>query len=113
MTEPSCYSLGSFEEKVLLAISQLAETEKPYGVQVRQAVAKATGRDISVGSIYTTLDRLEKKGYISSFLGESTSERGGRAKRYFCIEGAGEEALKATDAARGRLKLPEWGFLTT
>jgi DNA-binding PadR family transcriptional regulator len=111
MTEPSYYSLGSFEEKVLLAISQLSETEKPYGVEIRRAVAFATGRDVSVGAIYTTLDRLEKKGYISSHLGESTPERGGRAKRYFCIEGAGEKALKATDAARGRLITMEPGIL--
>jgi PadR family transcriptional regulator, regulatory protein PadR len=102
MSEPS-YSLGNFEELVLMAVCKLAENA--YGANLRQTVAEATGRDVSIGAIYGTLERLERKGFIKSWQGEPTPERGGRAKRYFRIEGTGEEALKVTEAARKRLRL--------
>jgi len=100
MNEPS-YSLGNFEELVLLAVFRLAENA--YGASIRQAVAEATGRDTSVGAVYATLDRLERKGYVKSWLGEGTPERGGRPKRYFSVEGAGEEALRVTEGMRKKL----------
>ncbi len=95
-------SLGSFEETILLAL--LALRENAYGVTIRQAVERATGRDTSIGAVYATLDRLEDKGYVSSRQGEATAERGGRAKRYFKIEGSGETALKEAEAVRRRLR---------
>lgn len=107
MDEPS-YSLGSFEELVLLAVFQLAENA--YGASIRQAVAEATGRDTSVGAVYATLDRLERKGYVKSWVGDATPERGGRAKRYFSVEGAGEEALRITEGTRKRLTTLREGF---
>ena len=93
--------LGHFEEIVLLAVLRLAENA--YGAKIRQTVAEATERDVSIGAIYATLDRLERKGYLKSWQGEPTPERGGRAKRYFSVKGAGERALKDTNAARTRL----------
>jgi DNA-binding PadR family transcriptional regulator len=107
MDEPS-YSLGSFEELVLLAVFRLAENA--YGASIREAVAEATGRDTSVGAVYATLDRLERKGYVKSWLGDGTPERGGRPKRYFSVEGAGEQALRATEATRKKLTVWREGF---
>jgi len=59
---------------------------------------------VSIGSIYTTLDRLERRGFVSSRQGEPTPERGGRAKRYFRVEGEGIAALEETERARARLR---------
>jgi PadR family transcriptional regulator PadR len=84
--------LGRFEELVLLALVCLREN--PYGVTIRREIAERTGRDVSFGAVYTTLERLERKGYVSSRLGEPTPERGGRAKRYFRIEAPGIQALE-------------------
>jgi len=101
--------LGSFEEVVLLAVCQLGEIA--YGAKIRQAVAAAIGRDVSIGAVYATLDRLERKLYLKSWQGEATPERGGRAKRYFKVEGAGVRALHDTAAARNRLTAgTEFGF---
>src|SRR5687767_1752075 len=94
-------TLGHFEEFVLLAILWLRENA--YGAKIRQKVSEATERDVSIGAVYATLDRLERKGYVKSWHGESTPERGGRAKRYFMVQGAGVRALESTNAARERL----------
>lgn len=93
--------LGQFEEIILLAILRLREDA--YGVKIRQKVSEATERDVSIGAVYATLDRLERKGYVGSWQGEATPERGGRAKRYFRIEGAGVQALNDTRLVRDRL----------
>ena len=93
--------LGSFEEIVLLATHKLGEGA--YGAKIRQAVEEALGKSVSIGAIYATLDRLERKGFISSRQGEATPERGGRAKRYFRIQGDGLAALSDTWAARRKL----------
>src|ERR1700722_6200926 len=84
--------LGQFEELVLLALMRLRENA--YGVPIRREIAERTGHDVSFGAVYTTLDRLEQKGYISSRIGDPSRERGGRAKRYFRIEAPGERALE-------------------
>ena len=97
--------LGSFEEIVLMAIRHLGENNA-YGVPIRQAVEEATKRSTSVGALYTTLERLEEKGYISSRQGEATPERGGRAKRYFRLEGAGVQALTDAEMSRRHFGLP-------
>ena len=94
-------SLGNFEEIILLTLLRLGDTA--YGVIVRQTVEEVTGKPTSIGAIYATLERLEEKGYVSSRQGEATPERGGRAKRYFKIEGSGEAALREADRVRGRL----------
>lgn len=98
---PPKYYIGEFEELVLLAI--LALRNEAYGVKIGDAVADATGRSVSVGALYTTLTRLEEKGLISSWMGEATAERGGRAKKYFRIEAPGKLALSHANASRRRL----------
>jgi PadR family transcriptional regulator len=84
--------LGVFEQLILMALLHLAENA--YGVTVRREVEERTGRSVSLGAVYATLDRLEKKRYVSSFQGNPTPERGGRAKRFFRIERAGRVALQ-------------------
>src|SRR5947209_1807069 len=84
--------LGRFEEIVLLALVRLRENA--YGVTIRREIAERTGRDVSFGAVYTTLERLQRKGYVSSRVGDPTPERGGRAKRYFRIEASGTRALE-------------------
>jgi PadR family transcriptional regulator, regulatory protein PadR len=86
--------LGRFEEIVLLALVRLRENA--YGVPIRREIAERTGRDVSFGAVYTTLERLDRKGYVSSRMGDPTPERGGRAKRYFRIEAPGIRALNET-----------------
>jgi PadR family transcriptional regulator, regulatory protein PadR len=89
--------LGSLEHLVLLALVRLGDGA--YGMTVRREIEERTGRSLSIGAIYATLDRLETKRYISSSMGEATAARGGRAKRLFRIEGRGEQALGASQGA--------------
>lgn len=84
--------LGSLEYVVLLALARLDGSA--HGILVRREIAERTGRNLSIGAVYGTLERLEEKGYISSFTTEPTPERGGRAKRQFRLEAAGKRALK-------------------
>lgn len=84
-------SLGELEQVVLLAILRLGKDA--YGVTIRSEIAKCTGRDLSPGALYTTLDRMEEKGIVRSSFGEATPQRGGRAKRYFTLTKAGRSAL--------------------
>src|SRR5262245_54894249 len=84
--------LGEFEQVVLLAILRLGD--EAYAVAVRDEILACTGRDVSRGSIYITLDRLETKGYLRSRLGDPTPERGGRAKRYYMLRPRALHALK-------------------
>jgi PadR family transcriptional regulator PadR len=84
--------LGSLEHIILLALVRLEGTA--HGMIVRREIEERTGRNISIGAVYATLERLQAKGYVSSFTGEPTPERGGRAKRLFRVEAAGERALQ-------------------
>jgi PadR family transcriptional regulator, regulatory protein PadR len=84
-------SLGEFEHLVLLAVLRL--NSDAYGMRVRREIADRTGRDVTIGAVYATLDRLESKGLATSRKGEPTAERGGRAKRSFRLTGAGIEAV--------------------
>lgn len=78
--------------------------ENAYGMTIRQTVEEAAREFTSIGAIYTTLERLEKKGFVRSWQGESTPERGGKAKRYFAVEGSGIEALHDKEAVRQNLR---------
>lgn len=89
--------LGEFEQIVILAVLRL--DERAYGVTVRQEIESRTGREVSIGAIYATLDRLEMKGYVRSQLGEPTAERGGRSKRFFHVTGKGMSVLQRTHQA--------------
>lgn len=75
--------IGEFEELVLLTIANLSS--EAYGVAILNDISKRANRKLSIGALHSTLSRLEDKGYVSSYLGEPTKERGGRRKRYFEI----------------------------
>ncbi|HXE62155.1 MAG TPA: helix-turn-helix transcriptional regulator [Bryobacteraceae bacterium] len=83
--------LGEFEQIVLLAILRLGDGA--YGVTIGAEIQKQTGRVPVSGALYTTLDRLEEKGLLSSAMGDPTSQRGGRAKRFFTVTGTGLAAI--------------------
>ena len=86
--------MGEFEQLVLLALLRLGNDA--YGMEVREEIETRAGRDVSYGAVYTTLDRLERKGLVTYRVGEATPERGGRAKKYFRVSPAGVEALRET-----------------
>ena len=83
--------MGEFEQIVLLAVVRLADNA--YGVPIRREIEKRVDRKVTVGALYSTLDRLEAKGYLSSHFADPTAERGGRSRRYFRVEPQGIEAL--------------------
>jgi DNA-binding PadR family transcriptional regulator len=86
-------SVGQFEQLVLTAILSLRDDA--YGVSIHAKVGDlAKPKTISLGAIYVTLDRLEDKGYVASWLADPTPERGGRSKRFYRLEALGERALQ-------------------
>jgi PadR family transcriptional regulator, regulatory protein PadR len=94
-------ALGEFEQVVLLAILRLGDNA--YGVTIRREIAACTERDPAPGALYTTLDRLEDKGLVTSRYGDPTPERGGRAKRYFTVTARGVRAVARAQRAYQRL----------
>ena len=99
--------IGDFELMVMLVLLRLGEGA--YGVPISREIEQQCGRDVALGSVYATLERLEEKGLVSSALGEPTPERGGRAKRYFSLTKKGLRAVRETRRALIRLwrGLPE------
>ena len=93
--------LGAFEEIVLLAVAR--GRGDAYGMTVRREIEDRTGREVTIGAVYSTLDRLEQKGLLDSRLGESDEVRQGRAKRHFRIMASGVEALARTRRVRDGL----------
>jgi len=89
--------LGEFEHIVLLALLRLED--RAYGVTVRQEIEFRTDREVSIGAVYATLDRLETKGYVRSRHGDPTPERGGRSKRFFRVTPKGVAAVNRTQLA--------------
>ncbi len=89
---PNNSPLGEFEHIVLLTLVRLGDAA--YGMSVRASIHDLINRDISIGAIYTTLERLQNKGFVKSRMGEATATRGGRAKKYFAVTGSGRKALK-------------------
>jgi PadR family transcriptional regulator PadR len=95
-------SLGQFEQLVLTAVLSLRD--EAYGVTIHDKVTDlARPKRISLGAVYVTLDRLEDKGFVSSWLADPTPERGGRAKRYYRLEAVGELALQESAATAKRI----------
>lgn len=84
--------LGEFEQVVLLAVARLGD--EGYGVTVLREIERRTGRSPAIGAVYATLDRLEAKGCVSSYDGEASPVRGGRARRHYRLAPAGIEALR-------------------
>ncbi|MFC4653527.1 MULTISPECIES: PadR family transcriptional regulator [Rheinheimera] len=93
--------IGELEQMLLLCILQLRE--QAYGTQIRLCLAERAGRDLSIGALYTTLERMEQKGMLNSRLGEATAERGGRAKKYFVLTAEGVQALQRSKQALDNL----------
>ena len=80
-------SLGEFEQLTLLAVLRLGDDA--YGVTVRQANEEVTGRDVSAGAVYSTLARLERRGLVSSRVGETAPERTGQRRKYYTVQPEG------------------------
>jgi PadR family transcriptional regulator PadR len=89
--------LGEFEHIIVLALLRLED--RAYGVTVRQEIEFRTRREVSIGAVYATLDRLEAKGYVKSRRGDPTPERGGRAKRFFRVTATGITTVNRTHSA--------------
>ena len=89
--------LGEFEQMILLSIMRLGDGA--YGLAVRDEMTGVTGRTPSSGSLYTTLDRLERKGLIESREGDARGERGGRPRRYVTVTATGRAALRRSRQA--------------
>jgi PadR family transcriptional regulator, regulatory protein PadR len=97
--------LSGNEEIVLLAVANLGV--QAYGVPIYEMVERAAGKVASIGAIYATLERLQDRGLVSSWMGEATQERGGKAKKYFKIEAPGVQALQQAEETRKVLR-PAW-----
>src|SRR5712672_4318415 len=85
--------LGEFEYLLLTAAARLGEDA--YGAAIRQEIESATKRRCSIGALYTTLDRLEAKGLLETWMGDATPQRGGRAKRMVRVTAKGMRAATA------------------
>jgi PadR family transcriptional regulator PadR len=93
--------LGEFEQLVLLAL--VRQGADAYGVSICDDIAGRTGRDVSLGAVYKTLERLEDKGLVASRVGQPTRERGGRRKKHYRLLAAGHRALRQSLAALRRM----------
>jgi PadR family transcriptional regulator len=89
--------LGGFEYLLLLAVLRLGE--RAYGVTIRHELLERAATDFAIGAIYTGLSRLERKGFVESWLGEPTAERGGRAKRFYRVTASGAAVVNETQRA--------------
>ena len=90
-------SPGEFEQGVLLAILRLEDNA--YGVSIARELRACAGRTTTPGALYTTLERIERKGWVATRFGEATSERGGRAKRFYTVTSNGRARLVAAQRA--------------
>lgn len=108
---PKNVNVGQFEQLILTAILSLHDDA--YGVTIHAKAEKlAEPKEVSLGAVYVTLDRLEDKGLVSSRLSDPTSERGGRAKRCYKLEALGERALREASITALRMwesSVEAWG----
>lgn len=93
--------IGEFEELVLLTIASYGD--EAYGVIIKEDIEKRAARNISIGALHSTITRLEEKGYIKSWLGEPTEQRGGRRKRFFELTQSGKVGLHQMKNLRDEL----------
>jgi PadR family transcriptional regulator PadR len=93
--------LGEFEELVLLTIANLGK--EAYGLGILRDINERANRNLSMGSMHSTLTRLEEKGFVTSFQGEPTKERGGRRKRYFELTNSARTVLTDMKSLRDEL----------
>jgi len=103
-------NIGEFEELVLLIVAIL--NDNAYGISVMEEIEAQTSRKINISAVHSALDRLESKGFLNSHVGGATKERGGRRKRYFKINTAGQEALNFIREQRNKLhdQIPNLGL---
>jgi DNA-binding PadR family transcriptional regulator len=95
------YQLGEFEEVVILTIGIL--NNSAYSVAIKDEIESRLARSVSMGAMHTALKRLEDKGYLKSFAGDSTEDRAGRPKRFFEITAMGKRAMQYTKQTRDQL----------
>lgn len=102
--------LGEFEELVLLTCALLINSA--YSVTVGAKIEEQTGRNITLSTVHTALFRLEKKGFLESYMGGTTGERGGRRKRLYRITASGFETLNQAKEMRSRMwsLMPDYKF---
>ena len=100
------FYLGELEELVLLIVALLREGA--YGVVVVQELQKQAGREISISAVHAVLHRLEEKGFVESFMGGTSSERGGRRKRIFRITSYGQQVIEQLRDTRASI----WSLIT-
>src|SRR6187397_1860102 len=84
--------LGDFKQLVLVGVMRLEEGA--YGAAIRQEIHSRSGRNVSINAVYTTVDRLESKGLLKSWVGEPTAQRGGRRRKFYALRPAGVTALR-------------------
>lgn len=103
-------NLGEFEELVMLTVAIL--NNEAYGVSIAETIEEQANRNVTISTVHNALYRLEEKGFVSSFLGGATSERGGRRKRLFRITAAGHEAISEAKRLRNKLwgQIPDLNF---
>jgi PadR family transcriptional regulator len=94
-------TLGEFEQLVLIALLRLGRDA--YGATVRREIEERAHRELSIAAVYTTLERLEQKGFVRSWIGEPTPQRGGRRRKHFELLPRGTHALKAAHQAYARM----------
>ena len=95
------YQLGEFEEIIILTIGIL--NNRAYSVSIKDEIESRLSRTVSFGALHTALKRLEDKGYLKSFAGESTDERAGRPRQYFEITAMGKKAMRYSKDTRDEL----------
>lgn len=88
----SSAALGDFEQLVLFGVLRLGDGA--YGAAIRQEIHARSGRDVSISAVYTTLERLERKGLVESWTAPPTAERGGRRRKCYTVRPAGVAALR-------------------
>lgn len=93
--------LGELEQVVMLAVLHVGV--EAYGVPIRGEIARRSGRELTLATVYKTLGRLEDKGLVASHEGDPTPQRGGRRKRFYDVTPAGKRALKESVGALRRM----------
>ncbi len=102
-------ALGDFEQLVLFGVLRLED--EAYGAAIRQEIHARSGRDVSINAVYTTLDRLEAKGLLRSWIGEPTAQRGGRRRKFYALRPAGVAALRQAYRAVAAMTVGLEGWL--
>jgi len=105
-------NVGPFSYDILACLRD--NPSNSYGLSIRKQLEERSGRKVNIGAIYVTLERLERQGYIASCWGEATAERGGRRKRLYTLNAAGEQALtrfEASHPAQERKAIGGWAWI--